>query len=926
MQYERLMSLSNGTCIKIDNSLTYRVKSIFFELEKNKKYEDHISVSNARELLMDGMVYSDNNRVVIKNPIISDKSIDVTFNIDTMDLEDGDVIKGNISFVTNVGTANIPFEYTIITNTTIRTIKGLNSITDFYDYLCDNFESARALFNDKEFVNAPMLRDDFAMSLYEGLIKGSNKDIELIEFFKAFEIDISRFYENVDDDIVKPYIDDALDSIDLNKIKNNDKFSTVLSLNNDIETSNDKVDIYYEEAKKITDSIEDKELLTVLASMCVRSGFVDELSFKIYLKVIERGSNINGIYDRFLMSIPEDYGNKLPLYIYRYYFDEKNYSFDDKIKLYENIIASFNESDNVYKMYSNEILEYAISRIYQNRITESLIKIYNKVLSVNIINESNYNNVLYLLRNHKIIISDKSIKKVIIKYIETEKETKYDVINGIAYVPIFFESRIILYEDQYGNRFFNENAEIKILFNRKDLESYIIENYPQKDIIDMTKIIKLNETENLTKDYEIDEIRDLEKKISINKVIIDKFEKKIIDFYFRKVVAKESLSDDAQNYLLKLNFNRLLLFEKRKMLKIMLECNEYRFVYDKISYYGQNLMEDEDLLRLFSKCIDMNYEGLKNKLCIDIFNYVKNGNRDQKLCYYLANNYEGSIDNMLLIMNAMNESNLDSSYIAKKLLMFSLESNDIRYIDHIFDFVDVNDDSNKNLLVAYLNKKSTDYVLDNVEMGKDFFDKLKRYLIENYDNINTMPIIFLFAITKYISSFKLLSDNDLRRILIKSMERLLKTDYVFAYYKKLNRHMRMPYYIMNKEYIEYHADKDFVPRVTISISGEDEKKTLDLNKVFMNIYVKKITVFKNEIVNYEITNTSDESMGVLEKGTLTYDENYEIEYPKNRNMRGTYDYINDAIVCLDRDNIEGLKKVVMEMVEKQAMSKELFNI
>ena len=43
-------------------------------------------------------------------------------------------------------------------------------------------------------------------------------------------------------------------------------------------------------------------------------------------------------------------------------------------------------------------------------------------------------------------------------------------------------------------------------------------------------------------------------------------------------------------------------------------------------------------------------------------------------------------------------------------------------------------------------------------------------------------------------------------------------------------------------------------------------------------------------------------------------------------MRGTFDYINDAIVCLDRDNIEGLKKVVLEMIEKQEMSKELFNL
>ena len=926
MQYNRVVSLSNGTCIKIDNSLTCRVKSITFELEKDKKYEDHITVSNVRELLMDGNCYSDNNRVIIKNPIIKDKQVDLTFTINTTDLNDGDIIKGKISIITNVGTEDVDFEYKIIANNVSRAISGLNSITDYYDLICADFSFACSVFTNELFTKAQFMQDEFTMSLYEGLIKGSNINIAIIEFFKAFEIDVSKLFVNVDNEIVRRYIDETLDNIDISNISQDSRLNKALSINSNIyEEEQIKSEISIE-ACSLVDSIRDRELLTVLASMCVRNNAIDEVSFRIYLKIIEKGSNINGIYDKFLLSIPDDYIYKLPLYIYRYYFDDKSYSFDDKTKLYENIIAAFDENEDVYKMYSNEILEYAISRIYQNRITESLIKIYNKVLSKNIINENNCNNILYLLRNHKVIVNNSNIKKIIIKYAETEKETKYDVFNGIAYVPIFFGSRIILYEDVYGNRFYSEDSIIKILFERKDLETYIIENYPQKDIIDMTKIIKLNEQENITKEYEVDEIRDLENKIKINPVIKEKFKKKIIDYYFRHLMAGNDIGEEAKVFLMKLVFGKMDIFDKRKILKIMLECNEYKYVYDKVSIYGQDLMEDNDLLTLFSKCIDMNNEESKYKLLNDIVKFVKNGCKDIKLLNFLSNNYEFSIDNMLFIMDAMNELNLDSSFIAKKLLMISLESDNTEHIDHIIESYDVNSDEDNNLEVAYLNKKATDYVLDEKETDDIYFDRLTKYLSNHYDDIDTMPIIFLFAITKYISTFKILSNNDLRRILVKSMERLLKTEYVFAYYKNLNKHMRMPYNIMNKEYIEYHADKDFVPRVTISMSGVDEKKSMDLSKVFMNIYVKKITVFKNEVINYEITNANDASAGILARGTLTYDENYEFEYPKNSKMRSTFDFINDAIVCLDRDNLEGLKKVVMEMVEKQEMSKELFNI
>ena len=926
MQYNRVVSLANGTCIKIDNSLTCRVKSITFELEKDKKYEDHIIISNVRELPMDGNCYSDNNRVVIKNPIIKDKQVDITFTINTADLDDGDVISGKISIITNVGVTDVDFEYKVISNNTIRAINKLESITDYYDLICADFSFACSIFTNEMFIKAPMLQDEFAMSLYEGLIRGSNINIAIIEFFKAFEIDISKLFVNIDDEIVRRYVDDTLDNIDLSNISSNSKLNEALSIKN-IDYAEEKIkNEIFDEANTLIEGIRDKELLTVLASMSVRNNATDEISFRIYLKVIEKGSNINGIYDKFLLSIPDDYAYKLPLYIYRYYFDDKKYSFDDKAKLYENIIAAFDENEDVYQMYSNEILEYAISRIYQNRITESLIKIYNKVLSKNIINENNCNNILYLLRNHKVILSNSNIKKIIIKYAETEKETKYDVYNGIAYIPIFFGSRIILYEDIYGNRFYSEDATIKILFERKDLESYIIETYPQKDIIDMTKIIKLNEQEKLVKEYEVDEIRELEAKIKVNNVIREKFKKKIIDFYFRDIMAGNEIREDAKVFLMKLLFNRMDIFDKRKILKIMIECHEYKYVLDKVSIFGQDLMEDSDLLLLYSKCIDINDSENKSKLLNDIFIFIKKGNRDIKLLNYLSNYYEFSIGNMLYIMDAINETNLDSSFIAKKLLMMSLESDYTEHIDHIFENYDVNSDEDEGLVIAYLNKKATDYVLDEKDTSENYFNKLTTYLSNHYEEIDTMPIIFLFAITKYISTFKILSNNELRRILIKAMERLLDTEYVFAYYKNLNRHMRMPYYIMNKEYIEYHADKDFVPRVTISISGVDEKKTMDLAKVFMNIYVKKITVFKNEVINYEITNANDASAGVLAKGTLTYDENYEFEYPKNTKMRSTFDYINDAIVCLDRDNLEGLKKVVMDMVEKQEMSKELFNI
>lgn len=930
MKYERIVALSSGTCVKIDNSLKAKsVGLISAELENDRKFEDHVEFFNERDVVIDGKAYTDNNRVSILNPVFDSKTKDLIININTTGLDEGDLIEGNISVISNVGFLSIPYKYTIVVNNKRKIINNIHEITDFYDVLSTNFDTAKAIFTDKEFLKTELLNDEKVLSIYEGLSRGSSVDIAIIEFFKAFNIDVRKYFVKSDSEITRSYIEDSDISIDYDELKNNEKLNNFIVggvINNDSKVGDEIV----EEATYLIECLADKEFLNVMASTFVRNNFTDEIAFRTYLRVIEKGSDINGIYDKFILSIPDGYEQKLPLYLYRLYYDDKSYSFDDKAKLYENIITAFNENDEVYRLYNQEILEYALSRIYQNRVTASLVNIYNKIFDISIINENNYNNILYLLRNHKIIINNPNIKKIVIRYKEIDKETKYEVHNGIAYVPIFFDTYLMFFEDSYGNRFYKEKAQIKVLFDRKDLERFIIENYTLQNVIDMTKIIKLNEQEKLSKEYEIEEISELESKTNINYVIKKKFTEKIIDYYFNTIMSGAVLSELGKHYIRALSLANLDLYGKRKVIKILIEIGEYKRAYEFVSLYGISLVESNDLLNLFLNLIKINDEVNSIYLLNDMFSFVKerggdNVSRNPNLLEYLANNYEGHLDNLLFILNILKENSLNTFVLAKRLLMYSIECNYANDIDHIHSMYDVKLDTDEKLEIAYLNKKATDYFLDAKETNKDYFINLSNYLISHIDDIDSTPLIFILAITKYISEVQTV-DNNMRRILIKSIDRLISSGYVFAYFKKLHKLYHMPYNIMNKEYIEYHADKDFVPKLILSIGGEDVKREVELNKVFMNIYVKKITVFKNEIINYEVINAQDPSSGILYKGTLSYDENYENESPMGGRVHTTFDYVNDAIVCLDRDNIEGLKRVFIEMTEKQELSRMLFNI
>lgn len=932
MKYDKLIALSSGTCIKIDNSLKTNVDSIEFELESNKNYEDHIRIFNARELVLDGTIYSDNNRVSIKNNVINDRSVDIDININTIDLIDGDEISGTLSIITNFGIKNIPFIYRIKEKNIICAIRKLMTVEDFYNIVISNFNDGINIFFSSFFTEAPFMQTLFNYSLYDGLIKGTEKRVALREFLFAFNLDATEyisFDNDNENDVIsnKNELDNA--SVDNNFIDNNSDNYNIdekkIELYKKIK-EDEKNEEAIKEAIEVVNSIKDKELLMVLALNCIRNNYVDKIAFYIYLHVIEKGSNISGIYDKFLMSIPENYSMPLPIYIYRFYFEDKSYSFDDKLNLYENIISTFNENDEIYKFYESEIKEYALSKINQNKITTSLVGIYKKILTEEVVNENNYNNILYLIRTHKIIIKNSNIKKVIIKYIETDRETKYDVINGIAYIPIFFESYMFIYEDKFSNRYYKEDIEIEALFNMQNLEMYIIDRFEEKQIVEMTKIIKLEEQNEFDTELMIDEIEEIEKKVELNEVLKKQFIIKTINFYYKSAINGEKITSDGITNLKKINFTNLSNDSKKMALKTLLYLGEYNFVYNKISLYGMELLENNDLVELLIKIIESNDIIDRQKLLNDLIAFSKTHMKIPQIISFLSDNYEGSIENMIFILDTMSSLNIDTDIFAKKIMMICLETGESKDIDHIYKYINKNLDDNKNLMVAYLNKKATDYFLDDAKTDNDYFNELINYMLVNFDDIDNMPIIFLFAITKYISTLNVLNNNNLRRILIKSMERLLQLDLVFAYYKKINKHMKMPYSIMNKEYIEYHTKNDFVPKAILTISGIDEKKELELSKVFMNIYIKKVTVFKNETIQYEIINSMNPTLGVLDRGELKYDENYELEYPKSGRVKTTFDYINDAIVCIDRENIEGLKKVIREMTEKQEISKNLFNI
>ncbi|MDO5332101.1 MAG: DUF5717 family protein, partial [Bacillota bacterium] len=372
---KNIENLAKGEFFSVKNIVLSNTDNLGCELFSNRKYEDDFTIYNQKEIVMNGYVYSTNNRVEITKPNIQDKNYKISFLINTYNLEEGDNIQGEIQIITDAGELTVPYNYIIKDDDDTKIINKIRTVDDYYNLVVENFEKAFNLYCSNKIYKSKMMNDEKVQSYYEILSKGSSKYIAFYEFFSAFGHNIKEYLYNIDDNALRQYLENNKNDVVYTNIKNIE------------DNSVDNSDIL-----NIIEKIVDKDFIDSLAISYVRKGYHDFIAFNIFTKALSYGSTVNNLYKAILESLPRNYDKKLPLYVYRYFYEDRSYTFEQKISLYENVIMSFDETDDIYKLFYDEIKQFALSEIYQNKISEPLIKLYKSILKIDIICKENASN------------------------------------------------------------------------------------------------------------------------------------------------------------------------------------------------------------------------------------------------------------------------------------------------------------------------------------------------------------------------------------------------------------------------------------------------------------------------------------------------------------------------------------------------------
>lgn len=195
--------------------LRISVNEINFFVEAGKQYEGSFHISNSMGRTMKGIVISSDRLLGLGLTAFLDKECIVTYRFDAAYLKPFDVVKGNITIVSDCGEAVIPFTAQVeapYINTSIGKIKNL---FEFANLARMDWAEAKKVFRSEEFERVILKNEERYHVIYRNLLKSISTSQALEEFLIAvnkksrINLGISKThleYEIRDEDVIDKLI------------------------------------------------------------------------------------------------------------------------------------------------------------------------------------------------------------------------------------------------------------------------------------------------------------------------------------------------------------------------------------------------------------------------------------------------------------------------------------------------------------------------------------------------------------------------------------------------------------------------------------------------------------------------------------------------------------------------------------------------
>jgi len=660
----------------------------------------------------------------------------------------------------------------------------------------------------------------------------------------------------------------------------------------------------------IYNALPSNELLSDICEIFINGNVRKSYVNKWYERCIEKGLQVDRIYEYFIYSLPERYDVPMPESALKYFERINSMTEEFKLRIFENVVEYYQHNSEIYRAYIKRIKIFTIDNAMKLKMDEHLINIYSGILEEDDIDERLAKIIPFLINSYNIYVPEDGAKSIIVVYPELNGEKIYELKDKRAYIALYSDNAVILIEDEAGNRYYSKDMVMDKIFHMQNLVDRAYEIDKDHDMRRLEKLDRIADGVGIDVE-DVLLIENAVEEIDIDQRFRNKLMSRLIEYFW------ESSKNDKE-----INFELLNKTGVKSLNEdnIFMYCDTLMNIGNKlesieiIKSFGIEHIKKDNLLTLVSKAIeDEAFE--QNKILSNIaFTLYKEGEFSDRTLEFIARTYNGRTIDMFECLKTCVEQNVETYDFEERVLIQMLFSNQTANLDEAFGIYADRKRVTDIIIRAYFTIKSDAFFMNDEETSDAVFEYLEDGL-NDVDDIKEFPNIYMLALSKYYSRKEKLNFKQTRlcEMIVKN---LCDEDMIFSYFKSLAKFVYVDRDILESVFIEYKGEKEGIVLNSKILPLSDIFEEEEFPNVYKNIFVKYKKIFADEIWEYQIVQNIDGNVKVLANDC--------VQFEKEEDARESRFILINDMEDLPEGKDEEMKKKLTEFIYKDELVDNLF--
>ncbi len=634
--------------------------------------------------------------------------------------------------------------------------------------------------------------------------------------------------------------------------------------------------------------------LNVLCSQMIRNGLYGKEYVQIYEKAILRGLRITRLYEYYIKSVGREKYARLPKIVLMFFAYDSGLDYKDKAFLYADIISNEINNAEVYDSYRPHIEQFGYEQLKLGNIDDNLIVIYRHIWNEKLADELTAPYMLKLMFTYRIRIYSDNIEYVLVKHKELKQAERYNVTDGIAYVPMYTKGCSLVFEDSSGH-FHKDTVDYekeKVLSDKSLLEKIDTINVDDR-LYDFFRL----ETGMSSSGKSQEMLDNALRLIRLSNIEPD--ELWVINSWLIGYYDEYFEGDDFASQMVNIRKDGLRTCDAVRLIEVCLRSDLYTKAEQLIASYGYSSVSPNMLFRY----VHHELEILRGEpdanlvpVCWNVFDAKK---YDEQILQFLSDYFNGSNEQMYQLWKSCENFNVDNMRLEERFIaqaLFTGEHNG--RLTEVFTSY-YHKGGNRLIIDAYIAYNSYLYFVKHKRANDIVFTAI----CERLETERNIQDICKLALLKYWS----LKVYELDEKEIKTADKLIcelcKENKCFEFFKKFAPVISLPYNILDQTIVEYYGNPEAKVCVNYRFSGESEEHT-ELMTVCGGVFVKSFTCFYGESLTYYFTEEYRNKI----KQSQVY--NITCNTINTEGDNGRFDYVNDMLASRDLHDMATMRKLM----------------